>query len=108
MFGRDTIFVAGDRVQTDAIAVPFSMGRDLLCIYSKKHIENPPELKGEKSKHNRNVMKQMQNQKTSQHETNSHAHHSIWPHGGVLRLHVYVQMHFEIESRLKMGTESMY
>ena len=59
MFGRDTIFVAGDRVQTDAIAVPFSMGRDLLCIYSKKHIENPPELKGEKSKHNRLVMKTM-------------------------------------------------
>ena len=55
----DTIFVAGDRVQTDAIAVPFSMGRDLLCIYSKKHIENPPELKGEKSKHNRLVMKTM-------------------------------------------------
>ena len=59
MFGRDTIFVAGDRVQTDAIAVPFSMGRDLLCIYSKKHTENPPELKGEKSKHNRLVMKTM-------------------------------------------------
>ena len=48
MFGRDTIFVAGDRVQTDAIAVPFSMGRDLLCIYSKRHMNNPPELASKK------------------------------------------------------------
>merc|ERR1711871_1588217 len=52
--------VAGDRVTTDLLAGPFSMGRNLLCIFSKKHIENPPELKSEKSRHNRNVMKQMQ------------------------------------------------
>ena len=31
-----------------------------LCIFSKKHIENPPELKSQKSRHNRNVMKTMQ------------------------------------------------
>merc|ERR1719238_2033241 len=59
-FAESTIFVAGDRVTTDLLAGPFSMGRNLLCIFSKKHIENPPELKSQKSRHNRNVMKQMQ------------------------------------------------
>ena len=44
-FAEDTIFVAGDRVTTDLLAQPFSMGRNLLCIFSKKHIENPPEQK---------------------------------------------------------------
>jgi len=52
--------VAGDRVTTDLLAQPFSMGRNLLCIFSKKHVENPPELKSQKTKHNRNVMKKMQ------------------------------------------------
>lgn len=59
-FAENVIFVAGDRVTTDLLAQPFSMGRNLLCIFSKKHVENPPELKAEKTKHNRNVMKQMQ------------------------------------------------
>jgi len=59
-FAESCIFVAGDRVTTDLLAGPFSMGRNLLCIFSKKHIENPPELKSEKSRHNRNVMKTMQ------------------------------------------------
>ena len=49
-FAEQTIFVAGDRVTTDLLAQPFSMGRNLLCIFSKKHIENPPELKSEKSR----------------------------------------------------------
>jgi len=60
-FAESAIFVAGDRVTTDLLAQPFSKGRNLLCIYSKKHIENPPELKAEKSRHNKNVMKQMKN-----------------------------------------------
>ena len=42
-FATSTIFVAGDRVTSDAIAMPFSMGRNLLCIYSKRHLNNPPE-----------------------------------------------------------------
>lgn len=36
-FAESTIFVAGDRVTTDLLAQPFSMGRNLLCIFSKKH-----------------------------------------------------------------------
>lgn len=55
----DIIFVAGDRVLTDPMAKPFSMGRNLLCIYSKRHIENPPEKKLEKQHHNQRTMKVM-------------------------------------------------
>ncbi len=55
----ETIFVAGDRVVTDPMAIPFSMGRNLLCIYSKRHIDNPPELKTEKQHHNQRTMKRM-------------------------------------------------
>lgn len=53
------IFVAGERVTTDIIAVPFSKGRNLLCIYSKRYIDNPPELKHEKQIHNTRTMSMM-------------------------------------------------
>ncbi|MGK5594747.1 MAG: 1-acyl-sn-glycerol-3-phosphate acyltransferase [Parachlamydiaceae bacterium] len=56
---EEMIFVAGHRVTTDPLAVPFSKGRNLLCIYSKKHIENPPELKTEKLLHNQRTLKRM-------------------------------------------------
>lgn len=56
---QEMIFVAGHRVVTDPLAVPFSLGCNLLCIYSKKHIENPPELKAEKLTHNQKTMKKM-------------------------------------------------
>lgn len=57
--GAEMIFVAGDRVITDPLAVPFSLGRNLLCIYSKRHIDNPPEKKIEKQHHNQRTMKKM-------------------------------------------------
>jgi glycerol-3-phosphate O-acyltransferase len=57
--GEEVIFVAGDRVLTDPMAIPFSMGRNLLCIYSKRHIDNPPEKKEEKLQHNQRTMKRM-------------------------------------------------
>lgn len=57
--GEEMIFVAGDRVITDPLAIPFSMGRNLLCIYSKRHIDNPPEKKAEKQHHNQRTMKRM-------------------------------------------------
>ena len=82
-FAESTVFVAGDRVTTDLLAMPFSMGRNLLCIFSKKHVvrdvlwavqqlhpmpyprllmrqNNPPELKASKQRHNRMAMKTMQ------------------------------------------------
>lgn len=31
----DVIYVAGDRVVTDPVCVPFSMGRNLFCVHSK-------------------------------------------------------------------------
>lgn len=53
---EEVIFVAGDRVLSDPLAAPFSMGRNLLCIYSKRYIDHPPEKKHEKQLHNRKTM----------------------------------------------------
>jgi len=53
---KDMIFVAGDRVILDQLAIPASMGRNLLCIYSKKHIHNPPDLMETKRLHNKKTM----------------------------------------------------
>lgn len=53
------IFVAGERVLTDPIAIPFSLGCNLLCIYSKRYIDSPPEKKEQKQSHNAKTMKIM-------------------------------------------------
>lgn len=53
---QEIIFVAGHRVTTDPIAIPFSLGRNLLCIYSKKRIDHPPEEKEKKLLHNTKTM----------------------------------------------------
>ena len=58
-FAEEIIFVAGTRVLTDPMAVPLSLGRNLLCIYSKRHIEHPPEEKEGKLLHNQKTMKRM-------------------------------------------------
>lgn len=55
----DMVFVAGHRVISDPMAIPLSLGRNLLCIYSKKHICHPPEKKAEKMLHNQRTLKQM-------------------------------------------------
>lgn len=59
VFAENTIFVAGDRVVTDPLAAPFSMGRNLLCIYSKRYIDHPPEDRLKKQFHNRKTMEIM-------------------------------------------------
>lgn len=41
----DITYVAGDRVVSDALCKPFSMGRNLFCVHSRKHIDDFPELK---------------------------------------------------------------
>lgn len=56
---QEMIFVAGHRVTTDPLAVPLSLGRNLLCVYSKRHIEQPPEKKDEKLRHNVAVIKKL-------------------------------------------------
>lgn len=57
--GEAIIYVAGERVVTDPLAIPFSMGCDLLCIYSKRYIDHPPEEKLQKQLHNKNTMELM-------------------------------------------------
>jgi glycerol-3-phosphate O-acyltransferase len=51
------VFVAGHKVTSDPVAVPFSLGRNLLCIHSKKHIRNPPEDVPRKTAQNLDSMK---------------------------------------------------
>jgi glycerol-3-phosphate O-acyltransferase len=46
------VYVAGHKVTTDTLAIPFSMGRNLICIHSKKHIDADPDTKPLKSKQN--------------------------------------------------------
>lgn len=58
-FAEKLIFVAGTRVTTDPLAIPFSMGRNLLCIHSKKYIDTPPEQKHEKQLYNKRTMELM-------------------------------------------------
>jgi glycerol-3-phosphate O-acyltransferase len=55
----EMIFVAGMRVLEDPLAAPGSMGRNLLCIYSKRYIDHPPELKHQKQLHNKQTMQRM-------------------------------------------------
>lgn len=59
LFAENMIFVAGHRVLSDPLAVPFSLGRNLICIYSKKHIEVPPENKMEKLQHNQRALRRL-------------------------------------------------
>jgi glycerol-3-phosphate O-acyltransferase len=56
---EEMIFIAGHRVITDPMAIPMSMGRNLLCIYSKKHIAFPSEEKERKILHNRRTIAKM-------------------------------------------------
>ena len=58
-FAEEMIFVAGERVITDPFAAPFSMGRNLLCIFSKRYIDHPPEQKMKKQLHNKRTMELM-------------------------------------------------
>lgn len=56
---EEMIFVAGDRVVSDPLAIPFSMGCNLFCIFSKKYIDNPPGNKVKKQLHNQKTMSAM-------------------------------------------------
>ena len=56
---ENLFYVAGHKVTTDALAIPFSMGRNLICIHSKKHIDADPETKPKKQKQNLTAMNGM-------------------------------------------------
>ena len=55
----DVIYVAGDRVVTDPLCKPFSMGRNLFCVHSKKRMDDQPELKADKQRTNRRTVVEM-------------------------------------------------
>ncbi|MDF2550627.1 MAG: plsB [Chlamydiales bacterium] len=54
-----TFFVAGNRVTEDPLAVPFSMGCNLICIYSKKYLDIHPSDKERKLLHNQRSLKEL-------------------------------------------------
>ncbi|XP_015875079.3 glycerol-3-phosphate acyltransferase ATS12, chloroplastic [Ziziphus jujuba] len=56
---ENMIYVAGDRVVTDPLCKPFSIGRNLVCVYSKKHMFDVPELAEMKRKANTRSLKEM-------------------------------------------------
>ncbi|XP_042007512.1 glycerol-3-phosphate acyltransferase, chloroplastic-like isoform X2 [Salvia splendens] len=56
---ENLIYVAGDRVITDPLSKPFSMGRNLLCVYSKKHMSDDPKLIDMKRRANTKSLKEM-------------------------------------------------
>ncbi|KAH6831433.1 phospholipid/glycerol acyltransferase family protein [Perilla frutescens var. hirtella] len=56
---ENIIYVAGDRVVTDPLCKPFSMGRNLLCVYSKKHMNDDPALIDMKRRANTKSLKEM-------------------------------------------------
>jgi glycerol-3-phosphate O-acyltransferase len=59
---ENTIFVAGHKVTTDPMAIPFSMGRNLLTIVSKKYLDSfeDEEEKETASARNRQTVAEMQ------------------------------------------------
>ena len=56
---RKIIYVAGDRVVTDPLCVPFSLGRNLFCVHSKRHLDDDPATKDQKSATNRQTLRNM-------------------------------------------------
>lgn len=55
----DLTYVAGDRVVLDPFCKPFSMGRNLLCVFSKKRINDVPEFAKQKQAANIRTLKEM-------------------------------------------------
>eukprot|EP01026_Neomeris_dumetosa_P033379 TRINITY_DN2660_c0_g1_i6.p2 TRINITY_DN2660_c0_g1~~TRINITY_DN2660_c0_g1_i6.p2 ORF type:complete len:217 (-),score=33.18 TRINITY_DN2660_c0_g1_i6:257-907(-) len=53
----DVCYVAGDRVVEDPLCKPFSMGRNLYCVHSKRHLDDVPELKEAKMLTNRRTLR---------------------------------------------------
>ncbi|KAL5724726.1 glycerol-3-phosphate 1-O-acyltransferase [Ranunculus cassubicifolius] len=58
-FAENVTYIAGDRVVTDPLCKPFSMGRNLICVYSKKHMNDIPELAEMKRRANTRSLKEM-------------------------------------------------
>ncbi|XP_030533711.2 glycerol-3-phosphate acyltransferase ATS12, chloroplastic [Rhodamnia argentea] len=59
LIAENMTYVAGDRVVTDPLCKPFSLGRNLICVYSKKHMFDVPELVEMKRRSNTRSLKEM-------------------------------------------------
>ncbi len=70
-------FVAGERVVTDALAVPFSLGTNLFCVYSKKYFDVYPDRKTQMMEHNKCTMLRL-----GEHLDNGSELIVIFPSGG--------------------------
>ena len=55
----DVFYVAGDRVVADPLCKPFSMGRNLFCVHSRKHLDDDPSTKEAKQRTNRKTLTEM-------------------------------------------------
>eukprot|EP00922_Rhytidocystis_sp_ex-Travisia-forbesii_P071360 GHVS01106508.1.p1 GENE.GHVS01106508.1~~GHVS01106508.1.p1 ORF type:complete len:272 (+),score=56.90 GHVS01106508.1:238-1053(+) len=59
--GEQLVMVAGHRVRTDPLSIPFSMGCNLLCVHSKKHMAAAAaDVREQKQKENMETMQAMQ------------------------------------------------
>lgn len=58
-FGSDIVFVAGERVLKDPVAIPFSLGRDIVSIYSKRYQDIDKKTKWIQQKHNRQAIQKV-------------------------------------------------
>jgi len=52
-------YIAGHRVTSDPLAVPFARGTNMLCIHAKRYIDQPPEQRAEKLQHNTRTLSQL-------------------------------------------------
>lgn len=52
-------YIAGDRVIMDPVAKPFSMGRNLICVHSKRHMDDDPKTKAAKMATNQRSVREM-------------------------------------------------
>ncbi|KAI4834739.1 glycerol-3-phosphate 1-O-acyltransferase [Plasmodium brasilianum] len=58
---RNIIFVGGHKIRADPLSRPFSVTANLLSIFSKKYIENPPHLREEKILFNHKSLNTLKN-----------------------------------------------
>ncbi len=70
-------YVAGERVVTDPLAVPFSLGMNLFCVYSKKYFDVYPDRKTQMLEHNKRTMLRL-----GEHLDGGHQCITVFPSGG--------------------------
>lgn len=58
---KEIIFIGGHKIRVDPLSKPFTASANILCVYSKKYIENPPHLKEEKIAFNIKSLSVLQN-----------------------------------------------